>query len=137
MTFTQPQRGESIRLGRQRSYKLNDAYCKTPYDKAMDGVISSAQAIKTEKHEIKKKTPKKFLPPDPRCEQCYYWRMMSSYGNFRKACHYALIEGKLREKISKTECGSFLDKADAPDRKLEFDSVPMSQWGCGGWKNRG
>jgi hypothetical protein len=75
----------------------------------------------------------KFVPADPRCKQCYYWRKLSScVMTFSRGCHYCLETGKLRTKISKTECGSFVGKDSAPKRERSFEDVPMIQWGCGG-----
>lgn len=80
-----------------------------------------------------KKAETAFVLPDPRCEQCDYWRYLGGIGDEAiRCCHFALAEGKLRDRISETECGSFVDKETAPKRKTNYQNVPMSQWGCGG-----
>lgn len=73
---------------------------------------------------------KQFVPPDPRCEECYYWRYIAESAPWKKCCHYILDEAKQRNRISETECGSFLDKTTRPARKGSFQEVPVSQWGC-------
>lgn len=81
----------------------------------------------------KKKEPDPFIPYDPRCEQCYYWRYLGGiHDTAIMCCHFALIEGKLRDKISRTECGSFKEKKGNIRRGIRFEPVPMSQWGCSG-----
>lgn len=81
----------------------------------------------------KKKEPDPFVPYDPRCEQCYYWRYLGGINDQPiMCCHYALYEGKIRDQISRTECGSFLDKQSAPNRKPSLQDIPMTQWGTGG-----
>lgn len=84
-------------------------------------------------YEKKQKAQKKteFVPADPRCEQCYYWRYLGGVDDESiNCCHFALFEGKLRERVSETECGSFKDKKTAT-RKRSMP-IPMNQWGCGG-----
>ena len=95
-------------------------------------IISAGKMLAKKKKKKSAPVRTEFTLPDPRCEHCHYWQSLSSHGNFRKACHFALHNGKLREKISKTECGSFLDESNAPKYKPDFDCVPMIQWGCGG-----
>lgn len=90
--------------------------------------ISVREATRTPK-PVKKK-PEPFVAPDSRCEQCYYWRFAAESTNWFCCCHYALDTGKLRTKISKTECGSFASKDSKPKRKSSFTDVPVSQWGC-------
>ena len=81
----------------------------------------------------KKQEESTFVPADPRCQECFYW---GYFGGIQDeaiyCCHYALCEGKLRERISETECGSFVDGKTAQKRKYKLQSVPMTQWGCGG-----
>lgn len=90
----------------------------------------------------KKKTapkPKEFVPPDPRCEECFYWRFESATTNTSKCCHHLLRTGKRRNAISETECGSFLRKEEGPKEKFMFTDVPVTQWGCFGvvdWKSQ-
>jgi hypothetical protein len=80
-----------------------------------------------------KKKEKPFVLPDPRCKQCDYWRYFGGIGyESIYCCHFALTEGKLRDRISETECGSFVDKDTVPKRKATYQTVPMSQWGCSG-----
>lgn len=75
-------------------------------------------------------TPEKFVPPDPRCEECFYWRPIAEASNYMKCCHHLLRTGKRRVQISKTECGSFLDRESVPKERFMFTDVPVTQWGC-------
>ena len=94
-------------------------------------ILSSAQVRQREK-KVAKKAVEKFVPPDKRCSKCFYWREVTGFNQKTFCCHYALDNGKLRDKISKTECGSFLDSETTDKRRPMFGEVPMSQWGCGG-----
>jgi hypothetical protein len=69
------------------------------------------------------------LAPVIKCKDCYYWRSAAETTNYFRCCHYALDNGKLRTKISKTECGSFEDRESKPKRKNPFPEVPVSQMG--------
>lgn len=81
----------------------------------------------------KKCAPKDFVPADPRCGQCHYWRYLGGIQDEPiMCCHFALIEGKLREQISKTECGSFTEKKLGRKIGFRHEPVPMSQCGCSG-----
>lgn len=76
---------------------------------------------------------KEFVPADPRCEECYYWRSLAGWNNLgMKCCHFCLDNGALRVKISETECGSFVERDTMPKRNPSYDDIPMTQWGCGG-----
>lgn len=92
--------------------------------------------VDTKPHQMfwpeKKQTEprKRFSNPDERCEECYYWRYIAESSPWKKCCHYILDEAKQRNRISETECGSFLDKTTRPARKGSFQEVPVSQWGC-------
>jgi hypothetical protein len=89
--------------------------------------ISVKESGRVQRREKKKKEP--FVPADPRCKDCYYWRSAAETTNYFRCCHYALDNGKLRTKISKTECGSFEDRESKPKRKNPFPEVPVSQMG--------
>lgn len=92
-----------------------------------------AELQKPKPKEPEKPQPKKFVPADKRCSQCvYYTTLAPSAGAGQRACHYMLWEGKRRERISETECGSFQDKRFAKPVKRSFEDVPMQQWGTGG-----
>ena len=95
-------------------------------------VICATRVQTKNRKPIPKKKIEDFVLPDPRCEKCYYWRKITGLDQEMSCCHCALDTGKLRIKLSKTECGSFIDKATAPERKFAFGDVPMTQWGCGG-----
>lgn len=100
--------------------------------------ISAGQMFAKPKKKNKPKSKQeKFVPPDPRCERCYYWKDVTGLNQATFCCHYALENGRLRIKISKTKCGSFLGEENAPKRKLGFEDVPMTQWGCGGTNTAG
>lgn len=87
----------------------------------------------TDPERKKKKEPAPFVPADKRCEQCYYWRYLGGINDQQiSCCHFALIEGKLRERVSETECGSFMDGTGVPRRRVGIADVPMTQWGVGG-----
>ena len=92
----------------------------------------SSTRIRMKEKRVAKKATSKFVPPDKRCSKCFYCREITGLDQQTSCCHYALDKGKLREKISKTECGSFLDRESVPKKKISFGDVPMSQWGCGG-----
>lgn len=82
----------------------------------------------------KKRKAEKFVPADKRCGQCFYWRYLGGIQDKAMyCCHYALVNGKLRERISETECGSFDAKKGNKKRGIRFEPVPMSQWGCSGY----
>lgn len=75
----------------------------------------------------------KFVPADKRCKKCFYWRYLGGVRDeVTYCCHYALVRGKLRKRISETECGSFEEKKGNRKRGIRFEPVPMSQWGCSG-----
>lgn len=87
---------------------------------------------KTDSKPIKPETHK-FVLPDQRCKECYYWRNTSGYWNTGlSCCHHMLDTGKPRIQITPTKCGSFVSKESMPKRKPEYQDVPMIQWGCGG-----
>lgn len=112
-------------MAKRHSSKDEISYEKEP--------LSSSQMKPKKKPQcIYKKHTEKFVPPDKRCEKCFYWRDITGFNQSTFCCHYALDTGKLRDKISRTECGSFLDKKNAPKRKPTIGEVPMTQWGCGG-----
>ena len=98
----------------------------------MDSKSSGAESQKFVREESKNQKIK-FVPADNRCKKCYYWRYLGGIQEEATfCCHYALVQGKLRERISETECGSFKEKKGNRKRGIRFEPVPMSQWGCSG-----
>ena len=84
-------------------------------------------------YQRKKKKKPGFVPPDPRCYECDYWRYLGGVDDESiYCCHYALYKGKLRDRISETECGSFEPEGTNKYFKIGLDDVPMTQWGVGG-----
>lgn len=86
-------------------------------------------------YEKRKKAEGKdnFTPADPRCQTCAYWKYLGGVDDEPiYCCHFALLEGKLRSRITPTECGSYRDKKSFKAPKASVDSIPMTQWGCGG-----
>lgn len=76
---------------------------------------------------------KGFVPADPRCAECYYWRYLGGLNDEScYCCHFLLYEGKMRERISETKCGSYKNRATHKKQDSKTQSVPMNQWGCGG-----
>lgn len=91
--------------------------------------LTPFQAIRPAKKKRGPK-PKPFVPPDPRCEECFYWQFESATTNTSKCCHHLLRTGERRKAISETECGSFLRKEDGPKARFACKEVPITQWGC-------
>lgn len=90
--------------------------------------------VRMTEYPMKRKKKKEvFVPADPRCAECHYWRYFGGVTDESTyCCHYVLMEGKMRCRISETECGSFAKKGSIPERRMQISDVPMTQWGCGG-----
>lgn len=91
--------------------------------------LTPFQAIRPAKRKFSPE-PEKFVPPDPRCEECFYWRPIAEASNYMKCCHHLLRTGKRRIVLSKTECGSFIARENGPKERFMFTDVPVTQWGC-------
>lgn len=108
-------------------------------EKPIEVDMSVREASRPIKYVPKSTEKKPFVPADPRCGECYYWRVLSGYSEGRRGCHFALDNGKLRHRISEVECGSFLPEKDGPKLRNTFDDVPITQWGipeCIDWRSQ-
>lgn len=92
--------------------------------------LTPRQTLIPKRKRNKPSEKKQFVPPDPRCEDCFYWRPIAEASNYMRCCHYLLRTGERRNAISETKCGSFQDRETAPKERFMFTDVPVTQWGC-------